>query len=242
LLSWIVVGSFIAVTVLAAVRLLALYRETGGLPELLISILILGVGTLGVGAGFVITTTVPDGALHSVLSFVPIIGVSAGMSALSLFNWRVYRAESGAARALSASLIAGSLGLVAYALVHGNTLVLRERPVALASSTIYVTTMAWSAIESLLYWRMMKRRLGLGLTDALLTNRFLLWGLATATAAQGIAIGAVAQLVFGVVATGATWVTLCYAAHGSLTAVFFWLAFSPPKRYARWIAGEAEAS
>ena len=59
LLSWIVVGLFIAVTALAATRLLLLYRETRGLPELLIATLILGVGTFGVGGSFVILSTVP---------------------------------------------------------------------------------------------------------------------------------------------------------------------------------------
>ena len=241
MLAWIVVGLFVAVTMFAAGRLLLLYRETRGLPELLISTLILGVGTLGVGGSFVILSTVPEGLLRTVLSFIPSIGVNVGMGALSVFTWCVYRPNSVSARAFCAALVFAVFALVAYALAHGTTLALQARPIALASSAIYVTTMAWSAVEALLYWRAMKRRLGLGLADALVTNRFLLWGLATGTAAQGIAIGAIARLGFGL-PIDAQWITLCYAAHGSITAVFFWLAFSPPKPYARWIARGYEAS
>ncbi len=242
LVSWIVVGLFIAVTALAAGRLLLLYRETREFPELLISILILGLGTLGVGGGFVIASTVSDEALRAVLSFVPIIGVNVGMSALCVFTWRVYRADSGVARAFCTSLVMTMFGLVAYAISQGDSVVLQARPLAFTSSGIYVSTMAWSAVEALLYWRTMKRRLSLGLADALLTNRFLLWGLATGIAAQGIAIGAIAQLAFGLLGPETPWVTMCYAAHGLLTAVFFWLAFQPPRSYANWIAGELEPS
>jgi hypothetical protein len=37
--------------------------------------------------------------------------------------------------------------------------------------------LAWMAVESLRYWRLLRRRLALGLSDALVTNRFALWGL-----------------------------------------------------------------
>ncbi len=242
MLSWIAVGFFVAVTAIAAGRLLQLYRETRGLPELLISTLILGVGTFGVGGSFVITSLVPEGALRTVLSFIPTTGVHVGMAALSVFTWRVYRPDSHAARASCIALMSALFGLVVYALAHGTALALQERPIALASSAIYVTTMAWSAVEALMYWSTMKRRRSLGLADPLVTNRFLLWGLATGTAAQGIAIGAIAQFGFGLVGTGAGLVTLCYAVHGSLSAVCFWLAFQPPKPYARWIARGFEAS
>jgi len=240
LLSWIVVGAFIAVTLAAAARLLATHRQTGGLPELLIATLILGVGTLGVGGGFVIAATVPEGSLRIALGFVPIAGVSVGMAALSVFTWRVYHPESALARAFAATLVAALIAIVLYAASQGSTLVLAERPIAIGSSVLYVTTMAWSSVEALLYWRAMRRRLSLGLADALVTNRFLLWGLATGTAAQGIAIGAVARLGMGV-ANEAAAISLCYAVHGSITAIFFWLAFAPPPRYAGWIERRATA-
>ena len=241
MLSWIVVGLFVTVTVLAAGRLLLLYRETRGLPELLIATLILGVGTFGVGGSFVILSTVPEGALQTALNFIPNIGVSVGMAALCLFTWRVYRPNSSSARAFAAALVIPLVGMVVYSFVAGTTLVLQSRPLAIASSVIHVSAMMWSAIEALLYWRAMKRRLSLGLADALVTNRFLLWGLATGMAGQGIAIGAFARLGMGL-PIDAAWISLCYAAHGTVSAVCFWLAFSPPHRYARWIARGAEAN
>jgi len=242
LLSWIVVGFFIAVTAMAAGRLLLSYRDTRGLPELLIATLILGVGTFGVGGSFVILSTVPEGALRTVLSFIPTSAVSGGMAALCVFTWRVYRPNSNAARAFCSVLVCALFSRVAYAVAQGSTLVLQTRPIALTSSVIYGTTMTWSAVEALRYWSTMKRRRNLGLADPVVTNRFLLWALATGTAAEGIGIGAVAQFSFGLVGTGAGLVTLCYAVHGSLSAVFFWLAFQPPKPYVRWVSRGFEAA
>lgn len=242
--TWFFVLLFIGVTVFAAARLLVLHRKTGQLPELLIAMLILGVGTLGVGAGFVIPATVPPGTLRSVLDHLPISGVHLGMSALCFFTWLVYRRDSVVARTAVGAIVCLLAVTLLHALLRGTfdaVGAIPERPVRIVSSTIYVSVMAWSAVEALAYWRAMRQRLALGLADPVVTNRFLLWGLATGAPAQGIAIGAVAEFAFGFPKdTG--WITLCYAAHGSLSAVCFWLAFQPPKAYRGWIVRSAPAA
>ena len=245
MLTWIAVLLFIGVTLLAAGRLLALFGKTRELPELLIATLILGVGTLGVGAGVVVPALAFTGMLGTLLGFLPIVGVHVGMSALCFFTWLVYRNCSAVARAAAVTIVCLLGALLAHALLRGSIAAvdaLPARPIAILNSLIYVAVMAWSSVEALAYWRSMRQRLALGLADASLTNRFLLWGLATGAPAQGIAIGAVATLGFGMAADEATWVTLCYAAHGSLSAVCFWLAFQPPEAYSRWIARNAPAA
>jgi hypothetical protein len=236
MLTWFVVLAFVGVTLLAAGRLLLIWRETRGLPELLIAGLIVGVGTIGVGCGFVISQLPLTGALRNVASFVPTTGVLFGMTSLCVFTWKVYRPASVGARLAAVALVGPLAALQAYALVRGSVTVLTEPLIASVSSVLYTTTMVWSAVEAILYWTRMRKRVKLGLADPMVTNRLLLWAIATGTAGVGIAIGAVARIGFGVGADGgASWVLISYAAHGSVSAIAFWLAFKPPRAYARWI-------
>lgn len=241
MVHWIAILGFMTVTAVAGGRLVALWAKTRGLPELLIGIVILGVGTVAVGLGFVIGAVVPDGELRQVLRFVPTLGANVGMAALCLFTWRVYRPSSRAAQLASCGLILGMFGLLLYAVAHGSVQVLATRTTSLVSSTLYVSAMSWSAVEAMIYWVAMRRRLRLGLADPLVTNRFLLWGVATGTAAVGIAIGAIARPTGAVDGGGGSWVTLSYAGHGAIAAVAFWFAFKPPRAYARWIERRATA-
>ena len=237
---WIAILGFMAITAAAGGRLIALWLRTRALPELLIAVVIFGVGTVATGLGFVISAVGPTtGALATVLGFVPTLGATTGMAALCVFTWRVYRPESRAAQIFGGGLVAGMLGLVVYAVAHGSTTVLAGPGVFAVSSALYVGTMAWSAVESITYWTQMRRRMGLGLADPLVTNRFLLWGVATGTAGIGIAIGAAARLASGD-GEAPSWVTLSYAAHGAVGAFAFWFAFKPPRLYARWIEGRAK--
>ena len=239
MLNWVAILAFSALTAAAARRLIGLWRETRKLPELLIAILILGVGTVAVGGGFVIRSLMPPGTLREIALFVPFVGADVGMAALCIFTWRVYRPASALARAAAATVVASMIGLVGYAAVVGSALVLETGRASLVVSAIYVGVMGWSAVEAFLYWTALRRRLRLGLAEPLVTNRVLLWGIATGTACVGIAIGAGARIWLGIVDFQDSWVALCYAAHGFVAAIGFWLAFNPPPAYARWVVDSA---
>jgi hypothetical protein len=242
LFVWIVVLGFVLVTGLAAGRLLMLWRETRCLPELLIAILILGVGTVAVGGGFLIIQLVPPGPARTIADFIPISAAAVGMIALAIFTWRVYRPESRVARAATATIGLGLAGLIAIALHAGSVMALSRTPYLEIQSAIHVSVMLWSASEAILYWSSMKRRLALGLADPMVVNRILLWGIATGMAGLGIAIGAGGRIFGADVSGQASWIQLNYALHGTVSAFAFWFAFKPPQAYARWVRGASESS
>lgn len=239
MVTWIVILLFTGLTLLAGGRLLLLWRETRKLPELLIAVLILGVGTFAVGVGSSLRLLLAPGSLRDAALFVPVIGADVGMAALCLFTWRVYRPSSRVAGAAAAALVSVMAGLLLYAALHGSPQVLEASGVSPIVSCVYTGVMAWSAAEALLYWSAMRRRLRIGLADPMVTNRVLLWGVATGTAATGIAIGAVARHWLGIIDYERSWVALSYAGFGMAAAIAFWLAFKPPRAYARWVARTA---
>ena len=242
---FVLVGFFIAVTVYGAARILGLWRRTRQLPELLIAIVMLGIGALGVGLSYLTTVLVPVGPLQNALAFVPMLGVHIGVGALWAFTWRVYHPESPVARGVVYAAWAVLAGLWLLAAAGGSARALQAPPLHTWTTSVYVGAMAWSAVESSRYWVAMRNRLRLGLADALTTHRFLLWGAATGCAATGTTIGAVAQrLAPAAEGTAHPGVMLCYAGFGLAAAVCFWLAFLPPQAYRDRIArgGAAAAS
>lgn len=239
MLTWLAILIFTGLSALAGGRLLLLWRETRKLPELLIAVLILGVGTVAVGLGSSLRLLLPQGDLREAALFVPVIGADVGMAALCLFTWRVYRPGSRLAAATAAAIVSVMAGLLLHAALRGSARALEADGVSLLVSAIYTGVMGWSAAEALRYWSAMRRRLRLGLADPLVTNRVLLWGVGTGTSATGIAIGALARHLGGIVDYERSWVALCYAGFGMVAAVAFWLAFKPPRAYARWVARSA---
>ena len=240
-LGWIAVIGFMGLSGLAGTRLLLLWRETRKLPELLIAVLIFGVGTVAVGLGFCIRSLLAPGALREAALFVPVLGADVGIAALCVFTWQVYRPQSHMARAVAFAAMTVMFGLLVYAALCGSATILDRGVLSLLASTVWAGSMGWSAVEALHYWSAMRRRLRLGLADPLVTNRVLLWGVATGTAAVGIAIGASGRHLLGIVDYERSWVTFCYAGHGAVSAIAFWLAFGPPKAYVRWVVGSADA-
>ena len=62
MLIWLAVLTFVLFSALAAARLVLLWYKSRQLPELLIAILIFGVGTLAVGGNFLVTQLVAPGS------------------------------------------------------------------------------------------------------------------------------------------------------------------------------------
>ena len=84
----------------------------------------------------------------------------------------------------------------------------------------------------------MRRRLRLGLADALVTNRFLLWGLGIGAAGFGSLISVVVQVASGVSMSELPLLTLSNSMFGLVAAVLMWVAFVPPAAWRRYILGE----
>lgn len=100
---------------------------------------------------------------------------------------------------------------------------------------------AWMAFESFRYWAMMRRRTRLGLADPLVTNRFLLWGIAALCAVAAIwmvNLPAFAGVALGSKeAPGLQAVSLLLASLFGTTAVAtYWFTFFPPAWYRERLA------
>lgn len=83
----------------------------------------------------------------------------------------------------------------------------------------------WGSFEALRYWRQIRRRVALGLSDPLIANRFLCWGIGAGAAAVGSFVGTAAQMITGVGMLKLPWLTLSSSAHGLVAAIAIWLAF-----------------
>jgi hypothetical protein len=107
-------------------------------------------------------------------------------------------------------------------------------PWSLAIGTLSTLCYAWLGFEGMLEWSKSRRRLALGLADATVSNRFLMWGLfgisttilssfllllqiTTVGGSQSLP-GQLATTIFGLVSAGTVM-----------------LAFFPPERYLAWV-------
>jgi hypothetical protein len=106
---------------------------------------------------------------------------------------------------------------------------------------IKILCLGWGALESLRYWRVTQKRVELGIADPLVSAGFLSWGIALASGALGFAgiYGALLALDPGErLGVG---IQLLMSACGLVTAAGLYLAFLPPKAWARRLAARSAA-
>ena len=183
-------------------------------------------------------------------AFVACIGVgqianAVTVTALYLFTLRVFRRDSRAARIGAAFGIAAyAIAAVAVAWMAASLEAGSHYPPALRSIIVLGALAAggalgWAATESLLYYRMARRRVTLGLAEPLVANRFLLWGTGCVLATLMIV------LIVTFIGAGFTFEAPALQLSTSFctlgTGVSFYLAFSPPDRYESWLCARAAA-
>ena len=126
---------------------------------------------------------VPMTPLDRMLVGLALTVTVAGNIAMLTFTRRVFRRESVVAKcaafAVTAILVCGAVG-------HGVTTGFDWKLTA-GFAVLYLSgpilANGWTAVESLLYYRLMRRRLKVGLVEPLEANRFLLWGFGAGAAA-----------------------------------------------------------
>jgi len=96
----------------------------------------------------------------------------------------------------------------------------------------------WATYESLRQYALARRRVRIGLTEPLVANRFLLWGIGT-SAALGIWLHAFWSELLR--RPDPTETYLVITALGSACALAIWLAFFPPRAYRAWLADPSSA-
>jgi hypothetical protein len=175
---------FVAAWFLAA-KLLALKRPVGGEPARFVATACAGI--LCVGCPLAALSRAPGmvGTNEGSLIFtIAMIGFVTGQAAISRIPLAVFRPGKAWAEALSLTTIAiavaagiGSVVVIASATTRVE-MVERVQPWALALLGAIGVPMLWHAIESSLYYRVMKSRLAIGLSDATRTHQILLWTVA----------------------------------------------------------------
>lgn len=227
------------------IRLLALGRRTRRFPELALAVQTL----LPALAYPLLMGAVVLGRLAlPYMAPVWFVSTSILMIAISMnyfFTWRVFRPDRAWAVILCGVgtwlLVAPVAGVVANIEVHGIDAGIRK---AAAWTFVLVaaadTAFAWTAFESFRYFLSTRRRLRLGLAEATVCNRFLLWALASAAWLSLAALSSF-MLVTGVNPMTSAVFTLGLGAAGLLNSVCMTLCFMPPERYLAWLQRRAVA-
>jgi hypothetical protein len=242
-LVWIGFAAFFFVSLIVGVRLLLLARRTRELPELLIGVGVLGIGPVGFGCSVVGTALVTQRPEIAGVAFVlGSLAISAGVLAKFVFNWRVYHPRSELARGLVGLVALLLLGVTAYrSFWYGFAPGDPSAAPQLVQSGLLIGALLWGSFEAIRYWLLMKRRAKLGFADAVVANRFFLWGLGAGAAGLGAGLGTVVGMVTGMSQMQVPWVVASSSAHGFVAAVAISLAFVPPGAYVRWVAGRDAA-
>jgi hypothetical protein len=239
----IAIGLLVVGSIVVGVRLLVLHRRTGAAPELLLG----GMLLLAVGVGYPLMIATPrvNPAWAGALKMTSALAINTGFSLLFVFTWRVFQPQAAWARALTA---AGVLTMLVSAMQQGiqvtthgvlDTLSQPLSAVLLQGGPVIVAY-AWTAWESLRYHGMMRRRVRLGLADAAVSNRFLLWGMMALVVNTGVVVN-FAAIAMHTNTLDTPWVLLLSSTTGLTQVVLLVLTFLPPRSYLTWVRARAAA-
>ena len=164
---------------------------------------------------------------------------------LSLFTWQVFGAESRWRQVLVAGLAVAAMTSGGLS-IWGSWLQLSSNAptplyLRIGMTPHFVFSFGWVSLESLRYYGLMRKRRALGLADPVITNRFLVWGAGEAVASLVVlALFAVMMTRQGLSTTDPTVAWLVTSA-GLVNALVWWLTFTPPAAYLRWVRDNAAA-
>jgi hypothetical protein len=220
-------------------RLLVRARRSRGVPELLAGLTYLCAPGLGYPLG-IVSDQIPNRALALPMNLVGEVLLVSGLSCYLFFTVRVFRRSSPWARAsawlgTAALLYAGlatEYAVIAYpdpeeAFAHSHA------PLA-TLLVVLLVTFGWTGLEGVRYYGMMRKRMALGLADAVVTNRFLLWGLNGLVSVAWIGVCVV--LIAVGENPGMNGIGIAVTSAGGLgNTILLLLIFIPPAGYSRWI-------
>ncbi len=225
-------SAYSMVGLVAGLRLLRLARRTGELPERLIGGAFLTGAMLGYPTLIVadrLRAVAPDPAL--VLFFVGWAGLVVAALCLLAFWQRVYHPDRIAARRTlwvgSALLVASLVGLL---LTHSAGAQAAASPWYLPGLVAQGAAYALNGWASARYWRMLRRRLSLGLSDPVVVNRILLWSMAASAVTLQYLYSIIRVVVTGGSSISGFGIALI-SSLGLISAGTMLLAFLPPRCY-----------
>ena len=225
-------SAFTLTSLVVGLRLMALFQRTRQFPELAMGLSFFTAGFLSTAMNLVGNHAQADPSVAMWLRLAAALTSYTGYALMAFFVWRVFRRD-----AAGVAIFAACAGLLALGFVMQvfSTKPVLPAPIDAGFWVAFagqVIAYGWAATETFRYWSLLRRRARIGLAEPLLVNRFLMWGIANATVV-GI-WGEVAWSMAGhetAVLSDASYLRL--ALLGFACAATTWLAFFPPRAYAR---------
>ena len=186
------------------------------------------------------------GEMNHAFAAAGLLFVAAGLSSFFAFTLTVFRKDATWAWVLACAAILtltvcafGRIGAMASA-DRAARAVLVGAPWSRAIGLISILCYGWLGFEGMLEWSKSRRRLALGLADAAVSNRFLMWG------TFGISttiLSAFLMLLQLTTAEGSRSLTgqLATTTFGLVSSTTVMLAFFPPARYVAWLRARSAA-
>ena len=234
------------VSLVVGIRLMGLARRNRHFPELALSLetlLMPAVGYPLLMVGVALERLGLPGVAP--VTFVALSAASVAGLMNYYFTWRVFRPDetwAGIACGLATWLLLAPLGAVAVHIDLGGV----DAGIRNAHGWTYplvltgLCGMGWTSVESFRYFLNFRRRLRLGLAEAPVCNRFLLWALASG-AWVCVSVLAGILLTFADNPLDGGGFTVCVGAAGLVNSVCMTLCFMPPARYLEWLRRRAAA-
>jgi len=189
---------------------------------------------------------VPVGEVNHALAAAGSVVTAAGLSSFYAFTLTAFRLRTPWAWALTVIAILllavasfGQIGALATAdPAESSAAVIFgwSRLLTCVCSICY----AWLGAEGLIEWSKAKRRVALGLTDPIVANRFLMWGLfGVSTTCLNVVLLAISMI--WVEGSRSLAGQVCLAGFGTVSSITAALAFFPPQAYQSRIRARAAA-
>lgn len=228
---------------LVGVRLLIRSRRSHGTPELLAGLAYVCASGVGYPMA-IVSSQLPDRGVAVPMYVVGEILLSFGCCCFLFFTVKVFRPSAVWAVALaslgSALFAWSAYGIIRAFVTHVDAAeITAEATLPLAVMVgVLLLSYVWTASEGWRYYRMMRKRMALGMADAVVTNRFLLWTLSGLTSTCWITFSALMLAAGYNLARNPINVSVTCMG-GLANTVFLVLIFMPPAGYTRWVQRSA---
>ena len=240
-ISLVGVGIQAIASLVVGLRLASIARRTRRFPELALSLATLLGTVIGYPLGL-LSIGLERAGLPGVtpVFFVAALVMMTGVSMNYFFTWRVFRQGEPLAVVLCALgvwLLFSPIGAVCVHIsLYGIDGGIQSSPVwvGLAVGAV-LGGYVWTASESFRYYLSSRRQLRLGLIEASVSNRFLLWSLAsTCFFAIVVTAGVVVQLGYNPLQSAGF--SLAVGGLGLVNSACNVLCFLPPQWYLDWLS------
>jgi hypothetical protein len=224
------------------VRLLMLARRTRALPELCFGLSFVALGVVGYPLSIVARNAATAGA--PIPGLLPVALAFQDLASLTMFiaTWQTFRPREAWPRAVAwLAFAAFAASLLGDAVAAGRWVLRDGGPWYELGFWTRAAAYGWAAVESGRYWLKMRRRLGLGLADPTVVDRFRLWMISSLAISCAFPIFYLGRLLSENVATSVP-VLLATSVAGLVAGATVFLAFVPPAAYLARVRARACAS